>query len=184
MTLAEMLRHRRSVQHDDAQKPLDSDKVRECLKLAQSAPGSPNMQLYGFYRITGRIRAGQACRSHRAADGGVRYPSGLIPCQGAGGARVRAGQYRPQQPARKNGRPSEKIGGLLRQTDAVCLHMLFRPDGYVAQTDCRHGLFRPITRNVPENDMRIVVHKSCARLRKPLCRQQPGRVTAPARWKA
>ncbi|MFC3874238.1 hypothetical protein [Neisseria musculi] len=119
MTLAEMLRHRRSVQHDDAQKPLDSDKVRECLKLAQPAPGSPNMQLYGFYRITGRIRAGQACRSllgagrrnHRTTDGGVCYPSGLY--------RARA-QAAPGFERGNIGRnsPPEKTAGRLKKSAA------------------------------------------------------------------
>lgn len=44
MTLAEMLRHRRSVRRCDAEKPPDSEKLSECLKPAQLAPGSSNKQ--------------------------------------------------------------------------------------------------------------------------------------------
>ena len=51
MTLQQALERRRSVRHyGDA--PIDADIVRQCLRLAQLAPSSSNMQLYEFYHIT------------------------------------------------------------------------------------------------------------------------------------
>ena len=46
MTLQTLLEHRRSVRHYDETAAIDADIVRRCLKAAQLAPSSSNMQLY------------------------------------------------------------------------------------------------------------------------------------------
>ena len=51
MTLQQALERRRSVRHH-GDSPIDADTVRQCLRLAQLAPSSSNMQLYEFYHIT------------------------------------------------------------------------------------------------------------------------------------
>lgn len=52
MNLAEVLNFRRSVRIFDKQKPIDPEKVKQCLELATLAPNSSNMQLWEFYQIT------------------------------------------------------------------------------------------------------------------------------------
>ena len=44
MNLQEMLEHRRAVRYYDASKPIDADRVKECVRLATLAPTSSNMQ--------------------------------------------------------------------------------------------------------------------------------------------
>lgn len=69
MTLQQALERRRSVRHyGDA--PIDADTVRQCLRLAQLAPSSSNMQLYEFYHITDAAVLKQlaaACLGQKAA---------------------------------------------------------------------------------------------------------------------
>ncbi len=52
MNLAEVLQFRRSVRIYDKEKPIDPEKVKQCLELATLAPNSSNMQLWEFYQIT------------------------------------------------------------------------------------------------------------------------------------
>ena len=69
MTLQQALERRRSVRHyGDA--PIDADTVRQCLRLAQLAPSSSNMQLYEFYHITDAAvlkQLAEACLGQKAA---------------------------------------------------------------------------------------------------------------------
>lgn len=68
--LLDLLNHRRAVRHFDADKLLDSTTVRHCLKQAQLAPSSSNLQLYEFYHITGKATLealATACLSQQAA---------------------------------------------------------------------------------------------------------------------
>ena len=68
--LLNLLNHRRAVRHFDADKPLDNTTVRHCLKQAQLAPSSSNLQLYEFYHITGKTTLEAlsiACLSQQAA---------------------------------------------------------------------------------------------------------------------
>ena len=69
MTLQTLLEHRRSVRHY-ADTPIDPETVRRCLKTAQLAPSSSNMQLYEFYHITDPAvikRLAEACFNQQAA---------------------------------------------------------------------------------------------------------------------
>ena len=52
MTLEEILEHRRAVRKYAADKELDSEKVKECIRLATLAPTSSNMQLWEAYHVT------------------------------------------------------------------------------------------------------------------------------------
>ena len=80
MSLQQALERRRSVRHyGDA--PIDADIVRQCLRLAQLAPSSSNMQLYEFYHITDAAvlkQLAEACLGQEAAATApqmvVRYP--------------------------------------------------------------------------------------------------------------
>lgn len=52
MSLQEILDHRRAIRHYDPQKPLDPERVKECIRLATLAPTSSNMQLWEAYHVT------------------------------------------------------------------------------------------------------------------------------------
>lgn len=54
MNLQEILEHRRAVRYYDASKPIDADRVKECVRLATLAPTSSNMQLWEAYHVTDR----------------------------------------------------------------------------------------------------------------------------------
>lgn len=45
MSLLDLLNRRRSVRHYDENQPIDADVVKECLRAAQLAPTSSNMQI-------------------------------------------------------------------------------------------------------------------------------------------
>ena len=69
MTLQQALERRRSVRHY-GDSPIDADIVRQCLRLAQLAPSSSNMQLYEFYHITDAAvlkQLAEACLGQKAA---------------------------------------------------------------------------------------------------------------------
>lgn len=51
MNLQEILNYRRSVRVYDAQKEIDTEKVKHCLELATLAPNSSNLQLWEFYHV-------------------------------------------------------------------------------------------------------------------------------------
>ena len=52
MTLREILEHRRAVRRYDPNKPLDTERVEDCLRQATLAPTSSNMQLWECYHVT------------------------------------------------------------------------------------------------------------------------------------
>ena len=52
MTLEQILEHRRAVRKYDPTKELDTEKVKECIRLATLAPTSSNMQLWEAYHVT------------------------------------------------------------------------------------------------------------------------------------
>ena len=71
MNLAEVLQFRRSVRVYDKEKPIDPEKVKQCLELATLAPNSSNMQLWEFYQITEPellAKISKACLGQTAAS--------------------------------------------------------------------------------------------------------------------
>lgn len=170
MTLSDMLHHRRAVRHYDENKAVDSDKVRECLKLAQLAPSSSNMQLYEFYHITDQAvlkQLSEACLGQGAAS---TAPQMVVFV-------VRQDLYRERARAVLAFRrgnisltsPPEKVAGRLKNTEfyygklmpfiyARCFGLVGLLRRIIARSV---GLFRPIVVDVSEADVRTVVHKSC-----------------------
>lgn len=65
-----MLQHRRAVRSYSKTDRIDSEKVKECLQLAQLAPTSSNLQLREAYHITTPkviAQIAEACFSQRSA---------------------------------------------------------------------------------------------------------------------
>jgi len=81
MSLLDLLNRRRSVRHYDENQPIDADVVKDCLRAAQLAPTSSNMQLYELYHVADPAvlsKLAAACMHQQAAKT-VRDPPGFVP---------------------------------------------------------------------------------------------------------
>lgn len=171
MELEEILNYRRSVRVYDSEKPIDTKKVKHCIELATLAPNSSNMQLWEFYHITRPELLEQmtkACLDQTA----VSTASQLVVFV------TRQDLYRQRAKSilefeigniKRNSPPDRQEK---RIKDRKLYHGKLMPFLYsrfcgiigalrvlITQTV---GVFRPIVRQVSENDMRVVVNKSCA----------------------
>lgn len=71
MSLEQILLHRRSVRHYDENKEIDTEIVKECIRLATLAPNSSNMQMWEFYHIINADtlkKLSRACLGQQAAS--------------------------------------------------------------------------------------------------------------------
>ena len=130
MTLQTLLEHRRSVRHY-ADTPIDPETVRRCLKTAQLAPSSSNMQLYEFYHITDPAVL-------KRERGNIRRNSP------------------PEKHAKRIAASEGYYGKLMPFLYARCLGFLGGLRWLISRSI---GLFRPMQREVTEADVRTVVHK-------------------------
>ena len=171
MNLSEILHHRRSVRVFDKQKPLDTDKVRECIELSTLAPNSSNMQLWEFYHITDpelKEKVSHACLKQSAtstADQMVVFVTrqdlykerakGILAFE-----RENIKKYSPEERHAKRIKQREMYYGRIMP---FLYSRFFGLLGFfrVLMTQTT-GLFRTIVRQVSENDMKVVIHKSTA----------------------
>ena len=171
MNLSEILHHRRSVRVFDKQKPLDTDKVRECIELSTLAPNSSNMQLWEFYHITDpelKEKVSHACLKQSAtstADQVVVFVTrqdlykerakGILAFE-----RENIKKYSPEERHAKRIKQREMYYGRIMP---FLYSRFFGLLGFfrVLMTQTT-GLFRTIVRQVSENDMKVVIHKSTA----------------------
>ena len=170
MTLNDILNRRRSVRHYDEAAPLDTDVVRCCLRTAQLAPSSSNMQLYEFYHVTDPAvlqELAAACLGQQAATTAQQMVV-FVTRQDLHRRRAQAVlEFERGNIARSS--PPEKQAGRIKTSEvyygklmpflyARCRGLLGAFRKVLAWSI---GLFRPMTRDVSEADMRVVVHKSC-----------------------
>ena len=171
MTLQEILEHRRAVRKYDPQQKLDDERVRECLRLATLAPTSSNMQLWEAYHVTS----------------GDKLKALATACLGQGSARsaqqivvfvTRQDKYREHarevlkaniDEVNQNSPEDKKAHRIKLQRTYYAKLMPFMYARFFGLLGLFRklfmqlaGLFRPVTRQVTEADMRAVVHKSCA----------------------
>lgn len=171
MTFEEIVRHRRSVRIYDPEKPIDTARVRHCLELASLAPNSSNMQLWEFYHITSpeTMRAiSRACLDQTSTETAQELVV-FVTRQDLYWKRSRAmlkyeleaiEKFSPEE--RKKARIKNRkqyFGFLMPFIYARFFGIL---GGIRKFLTFIIGLFRPITRQVTESEMRAVVHKSCA----------------------
>jgi len=170
MTLEEIVNYRRSVRHYKDY-PIDSEKVKHCIELATLAPNSSNMQLWEFYHITNPEmlkKLGVACLNQEAATTAQQMVVFV----------TRQDLYRKR--AKKimeletlnvlNNSPKEKhkkrVGMWKLYYGKVMPFLYGRFFGLFGLFRVIVvnivGLFRTITYQVSENDVRVVVHKTCA----------------------
>lgn len=171
MTFENILNHRRSIRRYNPDIELDTETVKRCIEQATLAPTSSNMQLWEFYHVTSPEVLKQlstACLGQSAATTAKQMVV-FVTRQDLYRKRARAvlnferGNIQRNSPAERQENRIKKreiyygklmpflyarflgIAGALRKTLTFGI-----------------GLFRPIVRQVSENDMRVVVHKTCA----------------------
>lgn len=170
MSLSDILQHRRAVRHYDASQPLDTQKVQACLRLAQLAPSSSNMQLYEFYHITDKKVLGllaKACLSQQAAVTADQLVV-FVTRQDKYQERARAAlDFEINNVQRYS--PVEKRAGRIKNLKRYyefLMPTIYHPN--FAVTRARQlvfgamGRFKPVFDQVSANDVRVMVHKSCA----------------------
>ena len=170
MSIEETINYRRSVRHYQ-KTPIDSEKVKRCLELATLAPNSSNMQLWEFYHITRAEvleKLAEACLSQQTATTAQQM---VVFVSRQDLHRKRAKEMMPLEieNVMKNS-PDEKqkkriitwkmyygkimpilytrFFGVLGMIRSLVVNLI--------------GMFRPMVYQVTENDMRVVVHKTCA----------------------
>lgn len=170
MNFEELLNYRRSVRRYSAT-PIDSEKVKQCLMQATLAPNSSNMQLWEFYHVTSPDKLKQltaACLNQQAAATAQQM---VVFVTRQDLYRQRAGkmseletlnvqQNSPQEKQEKRIKRWKLYYGIVMPflySRFLGIFGFFRKIMVVII-----GLFRPITYQVSENDMRVVVHKTCA----------------------
>lgn len=171
MSLADLLHHRRSVRYYDPDKRLNEEKVRHCLQLATLAPSSSNMQLYEFYHVTDKQILSQlthACLDQQAAATAQQMivfvtRQDLYRQRAQANIAFEEGNIKRNSPPEKHDkRIKDKnlyYGKLMPFIYARCFGLLGILRKIIMLAT---HLFRPITVDVSEADMRIVTHKSCA----------------------
>lgn len=170
MTLEEIINYRRSVRHYK-NLPIDSEKVKHCIELATLAPNSSNMQLWEFYHVTNPETLQQlsiACLGQMAATTAQQMVV-FVTRQDLYHNRAKTMMALETQNVQKN-TPKEKqekrikrwqmyYGKVIPFLYARFLGVL----GLIRKVIVNVvGLFRAIVYQVSENDVRVVVHKTCA----------------------
>ncbi|MGE5357067.1 MAG: nitroreductase family protein [Deltaproteobacteria bacterium] len=169
MTFKEIVNYRRSVRNYK-NIPLDAEKVRNCLELAVLSPNSSNMQLWEFYHIIDPEvlkKLAVACLDQTTATTANQMVV-FVTRQDLFLRRSKQMINLETENVLKNSPPEKqekrvrrwklyygkvipflyaRCGGLLGLIRKILVNVI--------------GLFRPITYNVSESDVRVVVHKTC-----------------------
>ena len=170
MKLEEIINYRRSVRHYK-DLPLNSEKVKHCIELATLAPNSSNMQLWEFYHITDITilkKLSVACLNQGSATSAQQMVI-FVTRQDLHRKRAAKILDLETQNILKN-TPELKQAKRIKTRKLYYgkvmpfLYMSFFGFlGIIRKIFVNIiGLFRPIVYQVSENDMRVVVHKTCA----------------------
>ncbi|MFK8376828.1 nitroreductase family protein [Capnocytophaga canimorsus] len=171
MNLKEILNYRRAVRLYDETQPIETEKVRECLELAQLAPTSSNMQLWEAYHVIDEsvlAKLTEACLSQSAAKTAQQMVV-FVTRQDLYKERAKAILEFEKGNVQRNS-PSERQAKRIKDRETYygkLMPFLYRRCfgllGWVRKIMVLSiGLFRPIVRQVSEAEVRTVVHKSCA----------------------
>lgn len=171
MHLEEVLNFRRSVRVYDREKPIDAEKVKKCLELATLAPSSSNMQLWEFRHITtpGLLsEVSRACLDQSATSTASQIVvfvtrRDLFRKRAKSVLDFERGNIRrnsPEERQEKRIRDRELYyGKLMPFVYSRFLGIIGAARVLLANSI---GIFRPMMRDVSENDIRVTAHKSTA----------------------
>ncbi|MFT4223641.1 nitroreductase family protein [Dysgonomonas sp.] len=171
MNLEEVLHFRRSVRVYDREQPIDGEKVKKCLELATLAPSSSNMQLWEFHHITTPellSKVSRACLDQTATSTASQI---VVFITRRDLSRKRAkfvldferGNIRRNSPKE---RQEKRIKDRELYYGKLMPFVYSRFFGIIGAIRILLaniiGLFRPMMRDVSENDIRVTAHKSTA----------------------
>lgn len=170
MTLEEIINYRRSVRHYK-KLPIDTEKVKHCIELSTLAPNSSNMQLWEFYHVTHPEilkKLSVACLNQQSATTAQQMVV-FVTRQDLYRKRAKAMLTLESNNIIKNS-PIEKQEKRIKNWKMYYgkiipfLYLRFLGLFGIVRKIIMNivGLFRPIIYQVSENDMRVVVHKTCA----------------------
>jgi nitroreductase len=171
MSLREILEHRRAVRKYDPSKPLDDERVKECIRLATLAPTSSNMQLWECYHVTDPEICRQLTRaclnqqSVRTAQQIVVFVTRQDHWREHARAVLNANIEEINQNSPENRKPhrirlqKQYYNKLMPFSYKRCFGLLGLLRKVLVQVI---SLSRPVPRQVTEGNIRTVVHKSCA----------------------
>ena len=170
MTLEETINYRRSVRHYK-NAPIDANKVKYCLELATLAPNSSNMQLWEFYHIVNPEmlkKIAEACLGQQSATTAQQMVV-FVTRQDLHRKREKEMLALESKNVLKNS-PQPKQEKRLKSWKMYYgrimpfLYTKFLGVFGIIRKIIANliGIFRPIVYQVSENDMRVVVHKTCA----------------------
>jgi nitroreductase len=170
MTLVEIINYRRSIRHYKSDS-IDSEKVKHCIELVTLAPNSSNLQLWEFYHITNPEilkKIAVACLNQQSATTAQQIVV-FVTRQDLFKRRAKKMLELETQNVLKNS-PTAKQDKRLKSWKMYYGRIMptlyirfFGIIGIIRKIIVNVvGIFRPIVYQVSENDMRVVVHKSCA----------------------
>lgn len=171
MKLFDLLNHRRATRTFDAQQPIDTAIVRQCIEQSMLAPTSSNMQLWEAYHITDKkliAQLAEACLSQTAAQTAQEVVVFVTRADRAReharlNLRMNIEQIRQEFPTEKH----EKYIRLQQQYYGKLIPFIYsRAWGLIGAfrksvASCV-SWFRPMMTQVSEGNIRVSIHKSCA----------------------
>jgi len=170
MTFEEIINHRRSVRHYK-DLPIDSEKVKHCIELATLAPNSSNMQLWEFYHITNPEilkKLSVACLNQQSATTAQQLVV-FVTRQDLYRKRANKMLELETHNILKNSPKDKQEKRIKRWQLYYGKVMPFLYSRFLGILGIVRkilvnliGIFRTITYQVSENDVRVVVHKTCA----------------------
>jgi nitroreductase len=166
-TVSEAIQYRRSVRVFKNE-PIDSEKVKECIRLASLAPTSSNLQLWEFYHIVSPAIIQQiaiASFDQNAAKTAQQIVI-VVARKDLWKNRVQSNiaylkeQYGTKPKSEYSKREQFALNYYQKIVPTIYVDFL----GIIGQikylTSMVMGLFKPVYRQVRSSDMRVVAHKS------------------------
>jgi len=169
-TVSEAINYRRSVRIYDAEKPIDTKIVKQCLQQAALAPNSSNMQLWEFYHITSKdiiAKITPFCFNQNAAKTAQQLVVFVVR-KDLWRKRAKAnlefmdsvfGKNNPKSKQSSREKVARNYYGKVIPFVYADFLGIFGFLKYIMTFIV--GLFKPMYRQVRKSDMRIVAHKTC-----------------------
>lgn len=169
-TFQEIVNYRRSVRlYKDM--TIDADIVKKCIELAVLSPNSSNMQLWEFYHIVDADKVKEMatyCLGQSAATSAQQMVvfvtrQDLYNNRRKKMVTLESQNVKQNTPIDKQAKRIERWEMYYGKVIPFLYARFFGVLGFIRKLLVTIvGLFRPIVYQVSENDMRVVVHKTCA----------------------
>lgn len=170
MTFEEIIHHRRSVRHYK-DLSIDPEKVKHCIELATLSPNSSNMQLWEFYHIIDpeTLKAlSVACLNQESATTAQQMVvfvtrRDLYKKRATNMIELETQNILKNSPKEKQEKRIKRWQLYYGKVMPFLYSSFFGILGIFRKVLVNLiGLFRTITYQVSENDVKVVVHKTCA----------------------